>query len=293
MIVSTKVNAGDRRFGYQGSFAEDETNETGYNSFMLRDYDPVVGRFLSIDPAGQHASPYLGMGNNPVSGIDPTGGVTSPYYDKEGNFLGVDENGFSGDIRIVDRATWDMIYASYGEFSSPEGAILNSQYIGQHSVGINEAGIGLGAAANVFTHILNRMPEVDISQLHNGMVSTFGTYNYRNSSGLFNNAIPSSSEANTGINGVHFNSSDPGNIKLSVNWMYNRNSQLGTVENVYNMLGVHEYVGHGIQRFAIEPGRPHSGAYRLQMNHWSWPKTTPGFRSDMQGNMNDYIRSGN
>ena len=277
----------DYRKGFQGEWSEEE-EETGELAFQLRMYSPVLGRWLSPDPMRQHASPYLGMGNNPVSGIDPDGGKTSPYYDKEGNFLGVDENGFAGDIRIVDRATWDMIYAAYGEFSGPVGATLHSQYISHHSVGINDAGISLGAAANVFTHILDRMPEVDISQLHNGMVSTFSTYNYRSSQGLFNNAIPRTSEANTGINGIHFNSSDPGNIKLSVNWVYNKNSLLGTVENVYNMLGVHEYMGHGIRRFAIEPGKPHLGAYDMQMDHWSWPKTTPSFRSYMQGNMSQY-----
>ena len=39
-------------------------------------YDGIVGRFTSIDPQGQFFSPYVGMGNNPVSGVDPTGGET-------------------------------------------------------------------------------------------------------------------------------------------------------------------------------------------------------------------------
>jgi hypothetical protein len=37
-------------------------------------YDANVGRFLSKDPRHQYWSPYEGMGNNPVSGTDPTGG---------------------------------------------------------------------------------------------------------------------------------------------------------------------------------------------------------------------------
>jgi len=62
------------RFGYQGQFAEEDT-ETGWNAFDLRMYDARFGRWLSPDPYGQFASPYLAMGNNPVSGTDPDGGL--------------------------------------------------------------------------------------------------------------------------------------------------------------------------------------------------------------------------
>ena len=72
------------RYGYQGDFAEDETEETGWNSFELRLYDGVIGKWLSVDPYGQHWSPYLGMGNNPVNRIDPDGGKDGP-----GNPIGV------------------------------------------------------------------------------------------------------------------------------------------------------------------------------------------------------------
>ncbi|WP_439698633.1 RHS repeat domain-containing protein [Mucilaginibacter sp. AW1-7] len=61
------------RYGYQGAYAEQDP-VTGLNNFDLRMYDGKIGRWLSTDPAGQYASPYEGMGNNPVIGIDPTGG---------------------------------------------------------------------------------------------------------------------------------------------------------------------------------------------------------------------------
>jgi RHS repeat-associated protein len=38
-----------------------------------RMYDGATGRWLVPDPAAQFANPYLAMGNNPVSGIDPDG----------------------------------------------------------------------------------------------------------------------------------------------------------------------------------------------------------------------------
>lgn len=61
------------RYAYQGQFAEKDI-ETGWNHFELREYDAVIGRWLSKDPKGQFYSPYVGMGNNPVSGTDPDGG---------------------------------------------------------------------------------------------------------------------------------------------------------------------------------------------------------------------------
>jgi RHS repeat-associated protein len=61
------------RFGYQGQFSE-EDDETGWNSFELRMYDAVIGRWTSMDPYRQFSSPYIGMGNNPVIYYDPNGG---------------------------------------------------------------------------------------------------------------------------------------------------------------------------------------------------------------------------
>ena len=41
--------------------------------FGARYYDPQLGRWHTPDPADQFASPYAGMGNNPVMGVDPDG----------------------------------------------------------------------------------------------------------------------------------------------------------------------------------------------------------------------------
>jgi hypothetical protein len=47
-------------------------------AFQLRLWDGRIGRWLNPDPYGQYASPYLGMGNNPIGMIDPDGGYTNP-----------------------------------------------------------------------------------------------------------------------------------------------------------------------------------------------------------------------
>nr|WP_121274310.1 RHS repeat-associated core domain-containing protein [Pedobacter schmidteae] len=40
-------------------------------------YDPAIGRWMNVDPYAEFHSPYVGMGNNPISLIDPDGGETS------------------------------------------------------------------------------------------------------------------------------------------------------------------------------------------------------------------------
>lgn len=59
---------------YQSSYASLDSL-TGYYDFLSRSYDPVLGRFFAVDPAGQFASPYAGMGNMPHWGTDPNGEI--------------------------------------------------------------------------------------------------------------------------------------------------------------------------------------------------------------------------
>ncbi len=61
------------RYAYQGQYSEKD-EETGWEHFELREYDPVIGRWLIPDPYGQYWSPYMAMGNNPVNTVDPRGG---------------------------------------------------------------------------------------------------------------------------------------------------------------------------------------------------------------------------
>ena len=63
------------RYGYQGQYAEKD-GETSFNSFELRQWDARIARWNSMDPYGQYFSSYMGMGNNPVSLVDPNGGFS-------------------------------------------------------------------------------------------------------------------------------------------------------------------------------------------------------------------------
>ncbi len=68
---------GDYRYNYQG---QELDQETGKVAFELRLYDPRINRWMAPDPAKQYASPYMSMGNNWVSKVDPDGAKADDWY---------------------------------------------------------------------------------------------------------------------------------------------------------------------------------------------------------------------
>ncbi|MDG1849273.1 MAG: RHS repeat-associated core domain-containing protein [Flavobacteriales bacterium] len=97
------------RYGYQGQYAEKE-GETSLHHFELRQWDARIARWNSTDPAGQYFSPYMGMGNNPISLVDPDGA-----YSKFGAWW---RNGFSS--KGMDRVNgeWGFYEVSMSGSSS-------------------------------------------------------------------------------------------------------------------------------------------------------------------------------
>lgn len=109
------------RYAYQGQEVDDET---GWEAFELRMYDGRVGRWMTTDPYSQYHSPYLAMGNNPISRIDPDGGYDFPevviyansspsYHDYSSERYGY--NGYWGDYqKEYDLEGWSRSnYKSY------------------------------------------------------------------------------------------------------------------------------------------------------------------------------------
>jgi RHS repeat-associated protein len=72
-MENRKLEREETRHNYQGEYAEKD-EETGYLAFQLRFYDARIGRWVSPDPYGQYASPYVGMGNLAHMSSDPDGG---------------------------------------------------------------------------------------------------------------------------------------------------------------------------------------------------------------------------
>ncbi len=115
------------RFGYQGQFAEHD-EETGYDAFEARLWDSRIGRWMTPDPAGQFWSPYLGMGNSPMNGVDPDGMLFGKIRAKAAflwhKLLGhdnVDLNFLSNGDWAVDWNSGDEYVISYAKNFGKEG----------------------------------------------------------------------------------------------------------------------------------------------------------------------------
>ncbi|GGF27949.1 hypothetical protein GCM10011383_44570 [Hymenobacter cavernae] len=114
------------RHGYQGQFAEKD-EETGYESFELRLYDARIGRWLSTDPEGQFDSPFVGMGNNPVSGTDSDGGWSGP-----GPIDAISSAGLAKGANVTGYSFRKLASRTVSLFNNLERAA------GEYAVGFNE-----------------------------------------------------------------------------------------------------------------------------------------------------------
>jgi len=65
--------AGPTEYGFTGR----EPDETGLVYYRARYYEPTLGRFVSMDPAGMPdgVNRYAYVGNDPVGMVDPSGMV--------------------------------------------------------------------------------------------------------------------------------------------------------------------------------------------------------------------------
>ena len=111
------------RKGYQGAFAEKdaETELLDLNSFDWRMYDDKLGRWITEDKAKQFFSPYLGMGNNPVSGVDPDGNwVIFVGYGGSGIFV-FGASSLEGKALSVDEKTGRVQFSSFSTLGGRAG----------------------------------------------------------------------------------------------------------------------------------------------------------------------------
>jgi len=109
------------RYAYQG---QEKDPETGKEAFELRLWDSRIGRWLTKDPHGQYYSPYLGMSNSPINGIDTDGGFFSRFgawlyknifgtggeiFENEDGQFGIDRTGEEGveGIELVYGFNWE------------------------------------------------------------------------------------------------------------------------------------------------------------------------------------------
>jgi RHS repeat-associated protein len=123
VMENREITREDYRYGYQGQLSEKDKS-TGWNEFELRMYDPKIGRWLSADPYGQFASPYVGMGNAPDMGVDPNGGFWGMGAVASGALFGAAVGTVVG--LIVGSGQWYLFSLAGASLGALGGAIYNS-----------------------------------------------------------------------------------------------------------------------------------------------------------------------
>lgn len=186
---------GNYRYAFQG---QEKDGETGMEAFELRLWDARLGRWLTVDPQQQYPSPYLGMGNNPISRIDPDGGADGGPGDPpptvlEELVINVSKSGIGQNIQYG--LAWGATFAlnalgtqannnvslgavnlpdasRYGEF---EGAARIGRLAGNLSTMFQGGGEVIGAGgAEVLTFGGATVP-AGIVAVHGGAVAAAGT----------------------------------------------------------------------------------------------------------------------
>ena len=110
------------RFGFQGSEKDNEFKGDG-NSYTteFRQYDPRIGRWLTIDPKmNEKESPCVGFGNNPMIYKDQPGDTVIFFLDKDG----AEGNGHMGMAYQNEKGKW--FYFSFGAVNTNNGLLADN-----------------------------------------------------------------------------------------------------------------------------------------------------------------------
>ncbi len=128
---------------------QERDGATGLMNYRARMYDPDLGRFYAIDPAGVGASPYSYVYNNPLSFTDPTGEfpwllLAISVYN---GYKTVKETGNPTDfipaftISMITGGVGQMAFAAAGTFTS---SLIIKIMIASTASSIVSAGISKG-----------------------------------------------------------------------------------------------------------------------------------------------------
>ena len=102
---------------------------------MLRSYDPQTGRFIENDPYNQFASGYVGMGNDPLNLVDPTGGFVGPGF---GCAATAGMSGYGGKVISAISSISPWVGITMNAISLTSQGISIGQSIGSHQKNANQ-----------------------------------------------------------------------------------------------------------------------------------------------------------
>ena len=273
-LVTDSKNPGLQPYKFGGKEYDTMFGLNWYD-FEARQKMGILPMFTTMDPLCEkyyNINPYTYCKNNPINRIDPDG--MDDYYAMDGTFLFKDDKETDNIIiRQQNRFNQSMnqLYASIGIDSNlPE-------FIDTPITGLT---LSVESYSNIFTDILSKMDGVNIGDISNEKVSVRVVAGIKDDE--YNNP-----DYSIGQDASIAKTKD-GKISLSAIIFPKENKEMSsTVSNVQNMLGDHEYTGHGIKGWGNET-RTHYKVYEYQMSTPSWNKTTPNYQRKMRERYNYY-----
>ena len=238
--------------------------------YGARSYDAALCQWFNPDAlAGKYPSisPYAYCMNNPINAFDPDG--NDSYYTTNGVYI-------CDNLKETDNI---YIVSGYKYLRQIELGKWLVQFQGKTP--ITKADISAEAYSNIFTDILKRLG-YDTSMLMNGKISVNVLENNKSNSGpLYNlkdyaNAPRNYPWSNAEV-ASEYKKYD-GKIQITANVVlsdFERRNYLSTISNIESILGVHEFLGHGILGLTK---KEHWKILDMQKNHPSWEKTTRVFK---------------
>ena len=257
-------------YKFTGYEKDDEARLTVYHA-NARMYDPVLGRFLQIDPLHMERpglSTYNYVQNNPLNRVDPMG-LLDVYYDEYGNYLGEDE--------LETDYIWITSKENF-EANLAKGEVA----IQANSIAITDAKLSLEGWSNLFTDVFEKAG-YSTDYLHNGMISVANFENRDAGMGMdWEYMVGSFNDAQNGRGIINAWMTGSQHALLTLNTFYGKiDKQLGTVANIQNTY-VHELVHYVDFRNAGQTfkvgARGELKAYLTQMKHSTFLRTTLGYQ---------------
>ena len=204
-------------------------------------------------------SPYAYCNNNPVNRIDPDG--RDDYYTSNGLFL-------FRDNKETDRIIIRNIYAEKMSKIAPTAwQVIDTP--------IEDMVLSAEAYSIIFTNVLSQMEGDDkVDNLFNDMVSVGVTFCDQDVKSHYNSPV-----LHEQTNAVAENIDTSVKVSAKVDYGGNGDNRFmfSTVSNIQNLLGVHEYKGHGVLGWGSAKGN-HYDVYMLQMKHPTWQRTTKKYK---------------
>jgi RHS repeat-associated protein len=264
----------NQRFKYCGKELDKMHGLNWYDS-NARYYDHVLGRFHQIDPLAEKYyawSPYAYCHNNPVILVDPDG--RDDYYTSSGMYIG------------TNSAKTDYIYISDDYRKLKDGRYAINVYT---RVALPVSDISAEALSKIFTHVIGRMPEVDLNKLDGKQINVV-----KWSTEAYGNGIKVVDQHGNCQDGYdNTNASTKGN---NITVFYGDNSKMfETRSNIQNMLGVEEYTchfknqwHHFLKDSSMPNKKDNEKIFKYLENHPTWNKTTKYFKTALTDYKNSF-----